>query len=256
MHAGSVEMMLVGWGNFVRRLLFLALFLAAPTAAAEPHVPVNWPTEWCDPEIVFSASPAPAASNSDSLAGLPFTTSVIPYSAAVIVSLTPENRPVIECVVDPGYETGFEQAAIEAVAGLVLSAPLAVNTAAPGGRYLVRVTTLFGISWIDPPPRLPILPACPGKATAGWLKPPNAPKPSSRVAPLYPARALEEEMEGDIRIVLDIFSNGDVVPQCFSNATPPGWFEHEALAAVSQYRFPAGTKRGLYTVTVKFRMED
>lgn len=239
----------------MRHVLLIAIALIGIAAAAEPHVPVKWPVSWCPDGAVAATSPAPALSNSDSLRVIPFTISIFPYSAAVIVSLTPENRPVIECVVDPGYDSGFELTAIDAVAGLVLSAPLAVNTAAPGGRYLVRINTYFGISWVDPPPKLPILPKCPDKP-GFWRWNPDAPKPVSRMQPNYPVRALEEEIEGTVEVVLDIFANGMAIPKCFATTTPPGWFENEALEAVAQYRFPEGTKRGDYSVTIKFRLED
>lgn len=239
----------------MRVLFWIAAALTGFASAAEPHVPVKWPVQYCDDGAAQVASPAPAVSNSDSLSTVPFSASIVPYSAALIVSLTPENRPVIECMVDPGYETGFEIFAIDAVAGLVLSAPLAVSTAAPGGRYLVRVNTVFGITWVDPPPRLPILPKC-AERPWFWRWNPKAPKPVTRVPPTYPFRAEEEEIDGTVTIVLDIFSSGVAIPKCFAKATPPGWFEQNALDAVSQYRFPEGTERGDYTITIKFRMED
>lgn len=234
----------------------MAAGLIAQAFAAEPHVPVKWPVAWCEPDVVVSASPAPATSNSDSLTRIPFSASIVPFSAAVIVSLTPEYRPVIECAIYPGHETGFERVAVDAVSDMVFSAPRAVNTAGPDGRYLVRVSTLFGVSWVDPPPKLPILPVCDGRGL-GWFNGlPSAPRPASRVPPQYPVQALEEEIEGDVTVVLDIFSNGDAIPVCLGDAAPPGWFETAALSAVSQWRFEPGLERGSYVVKVKFRMED
>lgn len=242
----------------MRHLIWIAMELAGIADPSEPHVAVKWPLSWCEPSAIAAASPAPATSNSDSLLHIPFSVLPITFSAAVIVSLTPDNRPVIECVVDPGYETGFELEAVNAVADMVFSAPLAVNKAGPGGRYLVRVSTLFGVSWVDPPPPLPILPACERPNTAAWVwnRMPNAPKPAARVQPSYPRRALDEEIEGEAIIALDIFSNGDAIPLCLAGSTPPGWFENAALSAVSQWRFEKGVERGKYQVTVRFRLED
>jgi len=240
----------------VRRTFWaVTALLAAQASAAEPHVPIKWPVPACAPQVVASASPAPATSNSDSLLKLPASASLIPMSAAVIVSLTPENRPVIECVIDEGYPTGFQIAAVEAISDMVFSTPRAVNEAGPGGRYLVRVSTLFGVPWVEQPPPLPILPKC-ADSSGVWPWWPNAPKPVSRTRPVYPSRAQEEGIEGSVVVVMDIFSSGAAIPQCFASAAPPGWFEEETLKAVAQYRFPEGTVRGGYTVTVRFRMED
>ena len=241
------------------RGLFLAATLCGSAAAAAPHVPVKWPVRYCDPREVTAASPVPATSNSDSLSRIPFTDSLVPFSAAVLVSLTDAYRPVIECVVKPEVETGFENLAVEVVADMVFSAPQAVNTVARGGRYLARVTTLLGHSWIDQPPAQPILPAC--KYVVPWFhrdyRPVDAaPRPAHRVHPRYPSRAEEEGIEGTVTIHLDIFSNGDAVPNCLVSASPPGWFEKAALDAVAQWRFAPDAKRGIYSVTVRFRLRD
>lgn len=240
-------------------LLWIA-FLLYPAAAfaAEPHVPVKWPLDWCDPSRVQTASPAPLTSDSASLRNVSFSMSLTPFTAAVLVRLTPDYRPVIECVVLEGYETGFELPAVEALADVVFSAPMAVNAAEPGGLYLARVSTYWGLTWLDAPPPLPILPSCPPRD--GWFGPhwltPKAPKPASRVTPVYPEQALDPGIEGEVVVILDIFSNGDAIPVCIRASSPPGWFERSTLDALAQWRFVEGIERGNYVVTVRYRMED
>lgn len=234
--------------------------LAAQASAAEPHVPIKWPVPACAPQVVASASPAPATSNSDSLLKLPASASLIPMSAAVIVSLTPENRPVIECVIDEGYPTGFQIAAVEAISDMVFSTPRAVNEAGPGGRYLVRVSTLFGASWVHAPPKLPILPACANLESRGAvLSGFDVPKPVSRVQPQYPPGAEGEGIEGKVSVRLEVFSSGRVTPVCISEATPPGWFEAAAVEAVAAWRFPQPEgpgQRFFYEVRIRFELME
>lgn len=237
-------------------LVYAAAMAAALGGAAGGHVPVNWPLQWCDPARVQAASPAPLPSDSAPLRAIPFSVSLLPWSAAVLIRLTPDYRPIVECVVDEGAFTGFEPAAAEALADVVFSAPLAVNTAEKGGLYVARVSTYWGISWVEAPPPLPILPHCPRAGMPRWLLPPDAPKPASRVPPSYPDAALDLGIEGETVVVLDIFSDGTAIPKCFAKAAPPGWFEKASLDALSQWRFEPGIERGTYTVTVRFRMAE
>ncbi|MFT3810042.1 MAG: energy transducer TonB [Micropepsaceae bacterium] len=246
-------------GVRVRHLLWIA-FLVWPVAAFAdaPQAPVKWPLGWCEPSRVQNASPAPLPSESTSLRRVPFSMSITPFTAAVLVRLTPDYRPAIECVVDEGFETGFELSAVEALADVVFSAPVAVNTAEPGGLYLARISTYWGMTWLDMPPPMPILPRCPGFGE--WFRPrwlmPDAPRPATRVPPAYPEQALSPGIEGSVVVVLDIFSNGDAIPKCIRAASPPGWFEKSALDALAQWRFQPGVERGEYGVTVRYRMED
>ena len=104
-----------------------------------------------------------------------------------------------------------------------------------------------------PPPVVPILPPCPPSNNGASVV--NAPAPSHRVPPAYPQAALEEGVEGQVTIVLDVYADGAETPRCISDTSPPGWFEDEAVKAVSQWQFaPAGSGAHAYSVTVKFKM--
>ncbi len=235
-----------------------AVMVAGLAGAADAHVPVKWPLDWCAPARLQKASPAPMPNDSTALRDIPFSMSLLPWTASVLIRLTPDRRAIIECLVDEGDYTGFEPVAAEALADVVFSAPLAVNTAEAGGLYIARVSSYWGVSWVEPPPSLPILPACPALAwpfMPRWALPPKAPKPASRVPPVFPDAALYPGIEGEVVVVLDIFSDGTPIPKCLARSTPPGWFESASVSALSQWRFEPGTARGVYTVTVKFRME-
>lgn len=253
-------------GAAVRRVAaFILGCLAAgaagtsPARPAEPP-PIVWPVPVCDLETIASASPAPATSDSASLGLLPFVTGVVPLSAAAVIGLTEDNAPIIRCAVVDEYSVGLENAAIVAIAGLKFSQPKAVNTAEPGGRYLVRVSTLFGASWVHAPPKLPILPACANLESRGAvLSGFDVPKPVSRVQPQYPPGAEGEGIEGKVSVRLEVFSSGRVTPVCISEATPPGWFEAAAVEAVAAWRFPQPEgpgQRFFYEVRIRFELME
>lgn len=243
--------------NAVARMLILVAIamLLAPRALAGP---VKWPVPPCGPADVATSSPAPLVSDSTALAQLPFLVGLSSVSAALVIGLNADNTPIIRCVYVTPRSVGLEGDAIVAVAGLKFATPRVPNTAVEGGRYLVRVATLYGISWVEPPPRQPLLPACPGELDEPSAPGPNTPKPVQRVPPTYPVRAEEEGIEGSVHVQLEIFASGAASPICIAAATPPGWFEQAAVEAVAQWRFNPPTDVGprRYGVTIRFRMEN
>jgi TonB family protein len=231
----------------------LACAVCCADASAERVV---WPLPDCSPVEMASASPAPAVSESSSLKALPFVMLAEPPSAAFIVGLDAANRPILRCVVAGRSTRGLIADASVAASGLTLSTPNAPNRATNDGRYLLRLSTNFGFTWVAPPPPYPLLPHCAARAQPGGSSPvPMAPTPASRVNPKYPDIALAEEMEGEVEVYLEVFSNGAASPLCISGGTPPGWFEQAAVEAIRQWRFKPSSSMGTYRVTVKFRLE-
>lgn len=225
-------------------------------AAAEAKL--VWPMPFCHPDAIAAASPAPAVKESASLKELPFDIFLWPPSAAFIVALGPNGEAEPQCMIGQSTDWQIARAAMIAVAGLKFAAPRTPNTSAPGGRYLVRVSTNLGTSWVDPPPPDPLLPDC----ERGWLTvwSPRwagaaAPRPAKRVNPSYPGRALREEREGVVKVVLETYSNGSASPICLIKSEAPGWFEAEAVKAVSQWVFDPRDGIGCYVVTVRFKLE-
>ena len=257
MNDGNAASLMIGRMKRLVALTILAVVaaIAAPRALAGP---VKWPVPPCGPADVATSSPAPLVSDSTALAQLPFLVGLSSVSAALVIGLNEDNTAIIRCVYLNERSVGLEGAAIVAVAGLKFATPRVPNTSIPGGRYLVRVATLWGLSWVEPPPRQPLLPACPGGIDAPAMPDARAPKPIHRVPPTYPARAEEESIEGSVEVALDVFPSGAVSPACIGAATPAGWFEQAAVDAVSQWRFNPPTDLGprRYTVTIRFRMEN
>ncbi|MCC6920570.1 MAG: TonB family protein [Alphaproteobacteria bacterium] len=237
--------------------MVLVLWLGAPA----PAYAVTWPLPDCSEAELAGVSPAPAASDTSSMKALPFVMLPRPVTAAFVVGLDAAYRPLLRCVIRQRSDWGLIADASVAAAGLVLSAPPVANRTAGEGRYLLRVSTNFGFTWVAAPPPYPIMPDCQslprdGGSAHAPISVPVAPKPVTRVQPVYPPPALAEEMEGEVQIWLDIFSDGSASPICIYGGTPPGWFEKAALEAVEQWRFQPRTGMGRYGVTVKFKMED
>lgn len=239
----------------LRMALMAGLFASLPLARAA--APVTWPVPPCGPADIATASPAPLPSDTAALAELPFVARFAPASAALVVGLADDNTPIIRCIYWNERSEGLEGAAVVAVAGLRFSTPRVPNTVVKGGRYLVRVSTLLGFSWVQPPPRQPLLPPCPPRGATAQTGV-RAPKPVSRVAPVYPSAAENEAIEGAVEVWLDVFADGSVSPYCIASASPPGWFERATVDAVAQWRFDPPIEIGprRYWVTVKFRMEN
>jgi len=82
-----------------------------------------------------------------------------------------------------------------------------------------------------------------------------APKPSKRVQPKYPERALEREREGTVVVILTIGAGGAVTDAQVASEEPTGMgFGSSAVAAVQRYEF-AGSAPGKYTITIRFTLE-
>lgn len=236
-----------------------ALGMAAPGFAAEKAEPRRvWPLPLCGEHDIVVASPAPVLKDSASLNELPFGVWMWPMTAAFIVALDDKGAALPQCLIAETSNWQIARPAMVAVAGLSFASPRTPNVAAPGGRYLVRMSTNLGSSWVDPPPPDPLLPLC-AKGFGGpwapkWMHPPEL-APVTRVHPVYPPRALREAIEGDVTIVLSTFSSGAASPACISRTTPPGWFEAAAARAVSQWTFKPLDGMGRYSVTVRFKLQ-
>lgn len=85
---------------------------------------------------------------------------------------------------------------------------------------------------------------------------PGAPPPTRRRGTLrYPRQALSAGMAGDVDIVVTIDPAGRVAEARVREEMPPGYgFADAALAYVRQWEFPPGGP-GIYTITIRFRME-
>ena len=111
-------------------------------------------------------------------------------------------------------------------------------------------------------PPLPVPPQPPAEdttdattTTSQNTQPPPAPKPSKRVQPKYPERALEREREGTVVVILTIGAGGAVTDAQVASEEPTGMgFGSSAVAAVQRYEF-AGSAPGKYTITIRFTLE-
>lgn len=228
--------------------LAFALWLADPAFADRSA----WPLPPCEPGQIASASPAPTLDDSRSLWNVPFIPALVTLSAGYVVELDRDRHPVIVCVT-PDSDAYLAYPGAVALADLVFATPRRPNLTTKAGRYLVRLSDTLGIGLIAPPPSLPILPPC----TPPLHGPPvaDAPKPATRVAPVYPDGAQQAEIEGQVTVWLDVYASGTATPRCISESYPPGWFEDSAVTALSQWHFaPTGIGAHLYKVTVKFKL--
>ena len=72
----------------------------------------------------------------------------------------------------------------------------------------------------------------------------QAPKPLSRSAPDYPARARAKGLTGQVTVRLLVGESGAVLKALVVDSSPAGTFEQAALEAVRRWRFRPGTYRG------------
>jgi protein TonB len=96
---------------------------------------------------------------------------------------------------------------------------------------------------------------------------PAAPKPQPKVtrtryvAPEYPASALKQGVNGDVRLRITIDAQGRVSDAVVVQSTPPQVFDAAAIAAARKWRFkPLGEKdsgvQAIANVDITFRPED
>jgi len=80
-------------------------------------------------------------------------------------------------------------------------------------------------------------------------------------APEYPRDAVQQGIEGSVRVRFTIGTEGKVTEASVVQATPTGVFDRAALAAVRRWRFAPVVVNGSVTeaameTTVSFKMDD
>lgn len=103
--------------------------------------------------------------------------------------------------------------------------------------------TAPGTSAMAAPPAPPAPPEAPEAPPA----PPAAPAPlppSHRMPPRYPALAVEQELSGRVRLLVDVGADGRPTAIRVESADPTGVFEEEAVRAVWQWRFEPAVEDG------------
>lgn len=83
--------------------------------------------------------------------------------------------------------------------------------------------------------------------------------PLSRVEPIYPAFASSRGIEGWVKISFTLNQRGQVVSPEVLESNPAGIFDHSALNAVAQWRYPTalaqyGNER--FNVLIKFQLQQ
>ena len=95
-----------------------------------------------------------------------------------------------------------------------------------------------------PPPAAPTSPAT-GDVVLRALSQPSPP---------YPARALQAEKEGIVRLRLTIAPDGHVSDAVIIEARPRGWFEEAAANGVKRWRYSATGRVASVDVDVEFKL--
>jgi TonB family protein len=98
----------------------------------------------------------------------------------------------------------------------------------------------------DEPPS----PAPPG-AREGLL---GAKDPILKVKPVYPRDALDQGVEGRVKVRLSVSRSGEVTDAEVLEAAPQGVFDHAVLRAVMKYKFEPNGESYLVDQTVVFRI--
>jgi TonB family protein len=81
------------------------------------------------------------------------------------------------------------------------------------------------------------------------------------VAPIYPKKALEKQIGGEVRVRITVDADGRVKGIAILSSTPPGVFDQSVLAAVSRWRFKpppadAGAVDASTVTSVAFKPTD
>ncbi|MGV8074431.1 MAG: energy transducer TonB [Syntrophobacteraceae bacterium] len=77
----------------------------------------------------------------------------------------------------------------------------------------------------------------------------QAPRVLRKVEPVYPFRARNQAIDGKLLLKFLVEPDGSVSKPCVLEAHPEGFFEQNALAAVTQWRFKPGFYRGRAVAT-------
>ena len=124
-------------------------------------------------------------------------------------------------------------------------------------RLVLEVTPelAHGVSLSPPPP-----PPAPSKVTFELGEVDEAPIPIEQPKPIYPLRAQKAGIEGFVRVRFLVDRRGRVGEVEVLEASPRGYFERAARAAVKRWRFIPGKVGGRpvetwVAVTIRFRLE-
>lgn len=119
-----------------------------------------------------------------------------------------------------------------------------------------------GKMWTGPPPKVagsskgtgtPNGKGAPTKLTAIRRA---APKPTLRVPPRYPPRALSEEIEGHVVVEFQIETDGSTSKVRAVQADPPDVFERAAEKAVRRWRFSPQPRPVSSRITLEFKLNE
>jgi protein TonB len=80
-------------------------------------------------------------------------------------------------------------------------------------------------------------------------------RPLRQVRPVYPAQALQDEIEGEVLARATIGRDGRVHSVSIVSARPRGVFERTVEAALRQYEFPPDEQEYVVEVPFSFRLE-
>lgn len=89
----------------------------------------------------------------------------------------------------------------------------------------------------------------------------SPPRPLVRIRPLYPFRARERGLEGFVRLLFIVASDGSVGEVEILHSEPEDVFDRAARAAIRRWRFSPGTKGGQpvatrVRITMRFRLNE
>ena len=68
--------------------------------------------------------------------------------------------------------------------------------------------------------------------------------PIVRTTPVYPARALQRQVEGFVVVSFTVGRNGNVENPTVTYAEPPGFFERAALQSIAKWKYSARVENG------------
>ncbi|VVA49365.1 transport protein TonB [Serratia ficaria] len=80
------------------------------------------------------------------------------------------------------------------------------------------------------------------------------PKPISRLNPNYPVYAVDNKIEGYVKLRYDVGADGKVSEVRILDAQPRGLFEDKVIAAMAQWRFEKNQPYKDVDMTVRFKM--